>query len=189
MSHTTIAISAIAGSFTEEAAREYLANTHQEAEFVYVGTAHGAFGQVASGKAGLGIVPIRNSNAGFVLENLYASADYTYKILEIITISVHQNLMVLPGTKPADVTEIVSQLPALVQSNKYLHRAWPDTPQAEYADTALAARDLAAGKLKPSTAVIASRSAAERFGLKILKTNIQNDQSNHTEFMVFTKHA
>jgi len=189
MSRPTFAISAIAGSFTEEAARQYLADTHQEADFVYAGTARGAFAQVAAGKADLGIVPIRNSNAGFVLENLYASADYTYKILEIITISVHQNLMTLPNVKAEAITEIVSQLPALAQSSRYLHHHFPNTPQREYPDTAAAARDLAAGKLGSAAAVVAARGAADRYGLHILKSNIQNDRANYTEFMVFTRHA
>jgi hypothetical protein len=77
MSRTTFAISAVAGSFTEEAAHKYLSNTQMKAEFQYVGTAHNAFEHVANGKSTYAIIPIRNSNAGFVLENLRASADFT----------------------------------------------------------------------------------------------------------------
>ncbi|MDF2460988.1 MAG: pheA [Candidatus Saccharibacteria bacterium] len=186
---TAIAISAIAGSFTEEAARRYLKDAKQAADFVYVGTAQGAFKIVAEGRSELGIVPIRNSNAGFVIENLRASADYTYKIVHIFSMPIRQNLLVLPGVTKSEIKQITSQLPALAQSQEYLRREWRGTPVKEYIDTALAARDLAEGKLPRSTAVVASASAAELYHLHILKANIQTDKTNTTDFMVFTRHS
>jgi prephenate dehydratase len=189
MTHTAIAISAIAGSFTEEAARRYLSDAKAEAELIYVGTAHGAFKAVAEGEAELGIVPIRNSNAGFVIENLRASADYTYKIVHIFTLPIRQNLLVLPGVTAAEIKQITSQLPALAQCQEYLRREWRGTPAKEYIDTALAAKDLAEGKLPRSTAVIASDAAAKLYHLAILAPGIQTDKTNATDFMVFTRHS
>ena|SRR6266851_965530 len=189
MAKPTLAVSAIAGSFTEEAARRYLADTKQEAELVYVGTARGAFKAVADGQTDLGIVPIRNSNAGFVLENMQASADFTYRIEHVFSMPVHQNLMVLPGTKATDIKEITSQLPALAQTSVYLDKHWAHTPRTEYVDTALAARDLAQSKLPHTTAVIASRAAADLYQLQILAAGIQTDRDNYTDFMVIAKHV
>jgi len=186
---TNIAISAIAGSFTEEAARHYLAKSHQTAELSYVGTAHGAFQAVARGQAELGIIPIRNSNAGFVLENMQAAADFLYRIVQVFSIPIHQNLLILPDTKPASVTEIVSQLPALTQCSAYLKHHWSHAPQREYADTALAAKDLAAGRLPATAAVIASSAAAELYHLEILAAGIQTDHNNYTDFMVISQHS
>jgi prephenate dehydratase len=186
--NATIAISAIAGSFTEEAASQYLLETNTRARFVYVGTARNAFENVATGHTIFGIIPIRNSNAGFVLDNLKASADFTYKIVHIFSLSVHQNLLVLPGTKTVEITTICSQLPAIAQCEAYLSKSWPNTDRQEYIDTALAARDLSLGKITPSTAVIASRTAADLYHLDILASDIQTDKQNYTEFMVITRH-
>jgi prephenate dehydratase len=184
-----LAVSAIAGSFTEEAANHYLFESKQTAVLIYVGTARGAFEAVANGQAGKGIIPIRNSNAGFVLENMQASADFLYHILHVFSIPIHQNLMVRGGTKDAYVTEIVSQLPALTQCGVYLKRHWSHIPHTEYADTALAARDLANGKLAPTAAVIASRAAAGLYNLEILAADIQADRDNYTDFMVIGPHV
>jgi prephenate dehydratase len=188
MNHPTFAISAVAGSFTEEAARHYLKDQNIDAELVFVGTPTDAFRQVCTGKLDMGIIPIENSNAGFVLTTLYAAADFTYKILDVVTIPVRQNLLVLPSTEAKDVVQITSQLPALEQCSDYLDQMWRHAVRTEYVDTALAARDLAAGKLDPTTAVVASRTAAKLYDLKILAADIQTDHDNRTKFMVFTKH-
>jgi prephenate dehydratase len=189
MSRTTFAISAVAGSFTEEAAHKYLSNTQMKAEFQYVGTAHNAFEHVANGKSTYAIIPIRNSNAGFVLENLRASADFTFTIVHVFSLSVHQNLLVQPGMSASDITEITSQLPALTQCSAYLDSHWSHVSKNEYIDTALAARDLASGKLGSNTAVIASQAAAKLYQLDILASDIQTDPDNYTDFMVIARHG
>ncbi|HUD11878.1 MAG TPA: prephenate dehydratase domain-containing protein [Candidatus Saccharimonadia bacterium] len=188
MSRKSIAVSAIAGSFTEETTRTYLSDTDQTADFKCVGTARNAFEQVATGKADLGIIPIRNSNAGFVLENLQASADFTYTIEHVFSLSVRQNLLVQPGTSASKIANITSQLPALAECGVYQDNHWSHATQTEYIDTALAARDLSEGKLKSTTAVIASRTAAKLYKLEILAADTQTDRLNYTDFMIITKH-
>ena len=183
-----LAVSAIAGSFTEEAARIYLKQASVLADIVYVGTARRAFEAVAKNQADLAIVPIRNSNAGFVLDNMRASADFLYRIVHVFSIPIHQNLLVKPGIIATDITEIVSQLPALAQCGLYLGQRWNHIPHREYLDTALAAKDLASGTLPTTTAVIASKTAAELYNLKILATGIQTDRDNYTDFMVIGHH-
>jgi prephenate dehydratase len=184
MTKTSLAVSAIAGSFTEEAAQHYL----KESDLIYVGTARAAFQAVATGEAKLAVIPIRNSNAGFVLENLQAAADFLYRIVHVFSIPIHQNLLVKPGTKPTRITEIVSQLPALTQCGVYLKHHWAHMPHREYTDTALAAKDLAGGQLSATAAVIASRAAAELYNLEILAAGIQTDRDNYTDFMVISPH-
>jgi prephenate dehydratase len=65
----------------------------------------------------------------------------------------------------------------------YLKRRWPKVKLVEYADTAKAAQDLASGKLPKTTAVIASRNAAEAYGLGILEESIQDLKFNYTSFI------
>ena len=189
MKRTRLAISAIAGSFTEEAAKNYLKDTNKTADFIYTGTVRAAFESISSGQSDYGIIPIRNSNHGYVVEHLKVAADYTYRVVHMLSIPVRQYLLVLPGVGAEEITQITSQLPALTQTSVYLDKNWSNTPRHEYTDTALAARDLASGKLTRATAIIASRSAAELYKLDILAADIQTDKNNNTDFMVIGPHS
>jgi prephenate dehydratase len=189
MSHTTIAISGIAGSFSEEAARKFLHDSAIEGEIIYAVTAKDTFEAVASGRTTYGLIPLENSNGGIVLETVHAAGDYLYHIEKILEIDVHQNLIVMPGTKRDDIKKIVSHQQALAQCKFYLRRDWPNIDHLEYADTALAAKDLAEGKLGPDTAIIASVAAAQIYHLTLLEPSIQDLKFNYTSFMAITKHV
>lgn len=186
---TTIAISGIAGSFSEEAAGKFLSDAHLDAKIVYATTARGTFKSVTSGATQYGLVPLENSNGGIVLETVHAAADFLYHIEKILEIDVHQNLIVVPGTNRSDIKRIVSHQQALAQCKFYLRRDWPAIDHLEYADTALAAKDLAAGKLQPDTAIIASAAAAKLYHLTVLEPSIQDLKFNYTSFMAITKHV
>jgi prephenate dehydratase len=66
----------------------------------------------------------------------------------------------------------------------YLKRMWPKVKVGEYADTAKAAEDLAAGKLPAGTAVIASLEAARAYKLDVLEESVQDLKFNYTTFVV-----
>lgn len=189
MSRTTIAISGIAGSFSEEAARKFLHDSRLEGDIVYATTARNTFEAVASGRTNYGLIPLENSNGGIVLETVYGAADYLYHIEKILEIDVHQNLIVIPGTSRSNIKKIVSHQQALAQCKFYLKRDWPAVEHLEYADTALAAKDLAEGTLSPDTAIIASAAAAELYKLTILEPSIQDLKFNYTSFMAITAHV
>jgi prephenate dehydratase len=69
----------------------------------------------------------------------------------------------------------------------YIKRVWGAAEIAPYADTAKAAADLASGVLPDTTAIIASRRAAEMYGLEILEESIQDLKFNYTVFVVAQK--
>ena len=69
----------------------------------------------------------------------------------------------------------------------YLKRIWPKVKLGEYADTAKAAEDLAKGKLPKTTAVIASRNAAQMHKLKILDESIQDIKLAQVTTLNFSK--
>jgi prephenate dehydratase len=188
MTRISIAISGIAGSFSEEAAHKFLAHNHLAGDIVYATTARNTFQSVADGQTTHGLIPLENSNGGLVLETVYAAADYTYHIERIFEIDVQQNLIVRPGITRDQITKIVSHHQALAQCKFYLRRHWPEAEHVEYADTALAAKDLAEGRLDPLAAIIASRAAAELYHLHVLEPSIQDLKFNYTSFMVITKH-
>ncbi len=117
---------------------------------------------------------------------MYAMAGHRFSVERLFEIDVHQNLLALPGTNPEQISHITSHDQALKQSRMYLKRKWPGVEISEYADTAKAAEDLASGVLSPTTAVIASKAAAELYGLDIIEESIQDLKFNYTSFVVAT---
>ena len=102
-------------------------------------------------------------------------------------IDIHQNLLAAKDAKRGDIRTITSHEQALRQCSAYLKREWPQAVLQEYEDTAKAAEDLAAGKLSKTTAVIASRAAADVYGLQILEESIQDLKENFTSFIVASR--
>lgn len=183
----TIAIAGIEGSFSEEAAVYYAQRNSFEPEMFYATTAEDTLLAALGSDADIGIIALENSNGGVVYETIYAAAKHTFHIEEIFEIDIKQNLLVAPGTRAEDIEKITSHQQALAQCKMYLKRKWPTTYLEEYPDTALAAKDLAAGTLPKTTAVVASSRAAKIFDLEVLEPAIQDLKFNFTSFLVVKK--
>lgn len=184
-----IGVSGAKGSFSEEAARTYarrwLKNKRFDVE--YLVSAENVLAAVENGAVDLGIMPIENSNGGIVIEAVYAMAKHKFSITRIFEIDVHHCLLVKNGATSGSIRSIVSHDQALKQCRMYLKRRWPKVKLVEYADTAKAAADLASGKLPKTTAVIASRHAAEAYALSMLEESIQDLKFNYTSFIAAEK--
>lgn len=184
----TIGVSGNEGSFSEEAGRIYAKEAGDtEAEIVYCTDAEHVLSSLEEGTIDRGIFAIENSNGGVVTEYLPAIARHRFSIDKIFEIPVNHMLLVRPGTKAADVKQIVSQKQALRQCRMYLQRQWPGVEVQEYIDTATAAKDLAEGALPETAAVVASARAGETYGLEVLEANIQDLKFNYTVFIAATK--
>ena len=94
---------------------------------------------------------------------------------------VRHQLLTLPGVKPSELKTVHSHIMALGQCRDVI-RALKLKPVAE-ADTAGAARHLRESGDR-SAAVIASKLAAEIYGLKIAKADIEDAEHNTTRFVV-----
>lgn len=183
-----IGVSGQRGSFSEEAAQYYChKNKINDFRIVYLVSVENVLKALVNGEAEIGIFPIENSNGGVVEEAIYAMSQYNFKIQQLFEIDVKHNLIVKPGAKAEEIKKIVSHQQALRQCRMYLKRIWPSVEVEEYADTAQAAADLAHGVLSASTAVIASRNAAEIYGLDILDEGVQDLKFNFTNFIVAAK--
>lgn len=177
------------GSFSEEAGRTYAKKWLKGKKFTieYLVTAENVLTAVEAGAVDIGILPIENSNGGVVIESVYAMAKHRFQIKKMFEIDVHHCLLVKDGSTAGSIKTIVSHDQALKQCRMYLKRRWPKVKVGEYMDTAKAAEDLANGKLPKTTAVIASRAAAEAYGLSILEESIQDLKFNYTSFIVAVK--
>ena len=178
------------GSFSEEAGRSYAKKWLKNKRFSlkYLVSAENVLTSLEKGDIELGIFPIENSNGGIVLAAVYAMARHQFSIKKIFEIDIHHNLLVKKGVKSSEIKVITSHDQALKQCRMYVKRMWPKAKIREYADTAKAAADLASGKLPRTTAVIASRAAANLYKLSILEESIQDLKFNYTSFIVSEKY-
>jgi len=136
---------------------------------------------VESGATDAGVLPLENSLAGTVGDALDALAAGSLRVVGEVLLPVRHQLLVLPGTGPEDIERVSSHWQALAQCERFLAgHGWRVVPAA---DTAGAARDLAASGDR-ATAVIASTRAGERYGLEVAAADIQDADHNATRFAI-----
>ena len=164
------------------------ANSHLAASDAYpkmealpCATFEDALAAVKSGEAKLAMIPIENSVAGRVADihhllphsGLYIVAEHFER--------VRHQLLTLPGVKLSELKTVHSHTMALGQCRKAI-AALKLKPVIE-ADTAGAARHLRELGDR-SRAAIASSLAAEIYGLKIARADIEDAEHNTTRFVV-----
>jgi prephenate dehydratase len=167
----------------EPGANSHLAarDAYPDMQAIACATFEDTLSAVKTGKAKLAMIPIENSVAGRVADihhllphsGLYIVAEHFERIR-------HQ-LLTLPRAKLTELKTVHSHIMALGQCRKAI-AALKLTPVTE-ADTAGAARHVReAGD--PTHAAIASKLAAEIYGLRIAKKDIEDASHNTTRFVV-----
>ncbi|MEQ1697637.1 MAG: prephenate dehydratase [Hyphomicrobiaceae bacterium] len=140
-----------------------------------------ALSAVKQGDCRYAMIPIENSVAGRVADihhllpkaDLYVTGEHFLR--------VRHQLMALPTATLATVKQVYSHTQALGQCRQTLRKLGiKPVPEA---DTAGSAR-LVAQSGDTSIAAIASSLAAEIYGLKILKTDVEDEAHNTTRFVV-----
>src|SRR6185436_3117180 len=129
------------------------------------------FAAVAEQRVTHGVLPLENSIGGTIHRN--------YDLL--VELDVVHCLQALPGTALADVKTVYSHPQALAQCEKYL-KGLGVTVEAVY-DTAGGAKLVSEQKLA-GAAALASRRAAEVFGLEVLQEAVQDYEFNITRFAI-----
>jgi prephenate dehydratase len=140
-----------------------------------------ALAAVNTGAAKLAMIPIENSVTGRVADihhllphsGLYIVAEHFER--------VRHQLLTLPGVKLSELKTVHGHVIALGQCRKAI-RALKLKPVTE-ADTGGAARQLRESGDR-TRAVVASKLAAEIYGLRVAKADIQDAQHNTTHFVV-----
>lgn len=145
-----------------------------------------AFAQVESGKADRAMIPIENSQAGRVADIHFILPESSLSIVGEYFLRVNHCLLGQPASSLSDITSVISHPQALGQCRKYL-RARGIQPVA-HGDTADAARTIAQ-RGERGQAAIASKLAAEIYGLNILAEDIEDAGHNTTRFVILSRQA
>lgn len=150
----------------------------------HVATWREAFEMVVDGRADYAVLPIENSTAGSVSDIYDLMINYPVSIIGEQIIPIDHVLMGLPGTALSGIRKVYSHPQALAQCRKYLeqHPEWKTEPLL---NTAIAAKKVSEDKNK-TQAAIASRTAAEYFGLEILASEGLSEQHNQTRFIIIS---
>jgi prephenate dehydratase len=169
------------GAFSEEAVQCVLegADLHPCATFEDV------FEAVEGGTVDRAVVPIENAVFGSVRVNYDHLRTHAVTIIGELQLRIHHCLMAPEGTSIDDLKVVRSHQQALGQCREWLRAHVPQATPEATPDTAGAARAVA-DVGDPTMAAVASRRAAERYGLHVLADGLQDDAQNFTRFLVLT---
>ena len=174
------------GTYSEEAALKQFGLGRSA---VVCGSIDEVFRTVEAGQADYGIVPVENSTEGAVGITLDLLLSSPLKICGEVTLSIHHCLL----SQQADIgkiSHIFSHAQSLGQCHEWLNRVMPNVEREAVSSNARAAQMIHELVASDNTfaAAIASKRAAELFGLNILAENIEDDPKNTTRFLVVGTH-
>jgi prephenate dehydratase len=143
-----------------------------------------AFQAVKDGSAELAMIAIENTTAGRVADVHHLLPDSGLWIVGEHFLRIEFHLMAVAGVQISDLREVHSHVHALGQCRKAIKRHGLIAVVA--GDTAGAARELA--ELGDKTrGAIATKLAAETYGLTILERNIEDEEHNTTRFVILSQ--
>ena len=179
---TKIAIQGIKGSFHHQVVKEYFSENVEIDECL---SFEELIDSLLSAKSNQAVMAIENSIAGPIIPNYALIDKNNLHIIGEHYLKIHQNLMALKGQKIEDITEVHSHPMAILQCMDFLKK-YPNIKLVEDKDTAETARRIQEKQLK-GIAAIASKTAAEMYGLEILAPEIQTIKNNMTRFVIIKK--
>jgi prephenate dehydratase len=174
-----VSIQGYEGSFHQVAAQQFFG---KQAEVIPCATFREVVKIAGSKKeSDGGVMAIENSIAGSILPNYNLLQKSSLKIIGEIYLQIRQNLMVNHGVKLEDIREVHSHPMAIQQCLVYLDKY--DWKLIETEDTALSAKHIQQHRSK-HIAAIASKLAADLFGLNMIAPNIHTMKNNYTRFLI-----
>ena len=177
-----VAFSGTEGAFAHIAASKL----YPTAEKISYGDFASAYHAAESGKCDIAVLPVENSyngEVGQVTDLMFSGSLYVNGMFDL---PVTQDLLAKRGVSIDEIREVVSHPQAFGQCAEYIMRH--GFTRHEFANTALAAKWVAE-EADRSVAAIASREAAEIFGLDVIDHDINESKSNSTRFAIFSKVA
>lgn len=175
-----------AGTFSENAAKEWIGGRsdecsgHTEYRLKYFDDIADIVDDVGV-CIDIGIVPVENSTQGSIVVTLDSLLVEGKTIIGEVIIPVRHCLLATGDID--DITIIVSHPQPLAQCRHFLRTNFKDMEVRSSLSTAHAAKMAAESK---SIAAIGPVGLAQRYGLKILRHDIQDIEDNYTRFLVLT---
>jgi prephenate dehydratase len=160
-------------------------NIFPDEQYIPVDTFEDAMNMVQNGDADYAVIPVENSNAGRVTDVHFLLPKTNLKIVGEYFLRIEHQLLSLPDADFKDIRKVASHPQALSQCSNYIKQN--NIKPVSQIDTAKSCMDVIS-KQDKTIAVIASKKAAAIYGMRILASNIENDNNNTTRFLIMGKH-
>lgn len=167
------------GAFSEDAA----ARLFGDAALLPCRTLATVFAAVWQGEASAAVVPVENSQAGSINDTYDLLLKFDLTISGELFLRVSHCLMALPGETLESIKRVYSHPQALAQCEDFLSSL--NAERVPTYDTAGSAKMIKEQALR-QTAAVASRRAAQCYGLDILAPNIETNPRNYTRFLAIS---
>jgi prephenate dehydratase len=172
-----VAYQGVPGAFSEIASLQFA----PEGKAVDFPTFEKAFHAALKGNCTHACLPVENSLAGSINQTYDLLTDSVLHVVGEQVVRVHHNLLARPGTRLEDVERVYSHPQALAQCQEFIRKHGFEA--VTDFDTAGAAKVLSENG-GTGKAAIASRRAAEIYGLEVLAENIEDTDFNYTRFFI-----
>jgi prephenate dehydratase len=181
-SPVTVAFQGEPGAYSEAACVAHFGpDVHTQPNYAF----EDVFASVVSGACQYGLIPIENSLAGSIHRNYDLLLEHDLHITAEHFLRVQHCLIGLPGADLSTIRKVTSHPQALAQCDHYL-RSLPNVSTEAAHDTAGSVR-LVKERGDPAVAAIASRRAAEVYGLPVIAEGIEDNPANYTRFLVISR--
>lgn len=157
----------------------------EEPSALYFESFESVFKGVASGLCQYGILPFENSIYGSVSEVYEMLSRFEGYVVRSVKLPIHHALLAKNGTSFSDINEICSHRQAIGQCSKFLGEN-KKIKVTVCENTAAAARMVAESE-RHDIAAVCSETCAEKYGLSVLKKDLQNSSVNYTMFYCISK--
>ena len=179
-SASVVACAGVSAGNTDQAAKVLF----PDSKIKYYTQFEDVFEAVNKGEAPFGVIPIENSTAGSVHEAYDLMMRYKFYVVGAYSLDIDHCLCANSNAKYEELEEVYSHPQALAQCSKFIKDF--NFTGVNYSNTAAAAKYIAESG-RCDIAAICPKEAAKQYGLKILKTDIQNVSNNKTRFIVISK--
>lgn len=143
------------------------------------------FNAVKNGDVEKAVIPLENSIEGTVSMTLDYLYDFENIFIETeVVMPIVHHLMIHPSNQ--NFEKIISHPQALAQTFHFRNDHFNNMETQDFSSTAASAK-LVAENPTEKWAAIANSYAAKLYGLKIIHSNIQDFEQNHTKFIVISK--
>lgn len=170
-----------AGTYSQEAALKHFGAMTPLAPSASIDE---VFRRVETSDVGYAVVPVENSTEGAVGRSLDLLLTTPTRICGEVMLPIRQCLMSKSG-KMESITRVYSHTQSLAQCQRWLARYLPRAETIAVVSNAEAARMTSRER---GAAAIASKTAADLYGLQVLVRNIEDDARNTTRFLVLAAH-
>ena len=171
------------GTYSQEACGVFF---QKKGTYIPYETVAEAVEALKAGECTYAVIPQENTIGGALIDYLdIVIANEELSVVGEIELPINQNLLAIPGTDLGSIKKVYSHKQGIAQGKEWLAANLPQAEIIEVSSTSEGAR-IVADEGDATQAAIASAACADVYGLEILASSIQNNDSNKTRFYVLS---